>query len=493
MLINTIECESESESMFNLCPIPQNSKVATQNLSDREQKHLLYRRRMQFATGAAVPDGKSSVATKLSERKRDITKALKDAQAKNPFGALHQMMLQHLRETTNHLSFYSLPTELAVTLPIKEMTRASTSMLSVKGKPALPEGTLPLDDERRTLPLADRMGQLEDQPKQNPFVGPLEDDTQGEPTVGEPELPLPEHKLDLQQLVDYCQSEGTVVFKIADKNPHMKKRPLHNMDNILSADVAISFYRVQSRTSDNCLWVSPICNTEVPLVQFVSGRNPKDLIDHMWCWRMDKGSNDPNDISFLLKSFGRVFQKRVACPLALSVIDAKKNIKPTSFELYLDLSSKGWLWKIWDGKPGDLKRLSVNIDPTAERKVFYNGSYNYLLCLAVLPTIAGNLSNKTFLKHGQLESYYAAAFRLAQDSRFAELDRLRPDQSADFYRTQTHDSYHDEHTKHVTIVSKSFKSYATNQLSAIIVEYQHQGLFSVPSNNFQLFGIEIMI
>ena len=391
---------------------------------------------MQFATGDAVPDTKGSTATKLAEKKREVTKALKDMQAKTAHGALQQMMLQHFRDTANHLSFYTLPTEVAVTLPIKQMTRASTSMLSVKGKPALPEGTLPLEDVSHTLPLADRPGQIKDAPSLHPCLGPLELDSQDIPVFDDDDeaKPLKEDELDLNQLVEFCQHDGIIVFKVADKQPHLKKRPLHSVDNIISSYVAIRLYKIKYRSADGGLWVTPTSNIEVPLVQFFVGKESKPLMDHMWCWRLDQGSDDPKDASFCLKSFGRVFQQRVACPLTLSTVDIKRNIKPTHFELYLEASSKGWLWKTWSGKSGDLKRLAINLDPLAETKTFYNGTYNYLLCLVTLPAIAEKLSNKSVLMHGQLETYYATAFQLAQESRFAELDALRPDQSADFYR-----------------------------------------------------------
>lgn len=246
---------------------------------------------------------------------------------------------------------------------------------------------------------------------------------------------------DLQQLVDHCELDGLLVFKIADKNPHLKKRVMGSVDNVTFADMAIRIYKAHSHTEDE-LCISPMSNVEVPLVQFFAGKDPQKIMDHMLCWRLENASGTDADfdasisLQLKLKPVGRVFQQRLACPLTLQAIDVKRNIKPTPFELYLELSVKGWSWKTWRGKRADLKKLSVNLDPRANGKVFYGGAFFYLLCLVTLPCIADKLACKTFLMHGQLEAYYAAAFRLAQESRFEELSRLCPNQSAEHYRTR---------------------------------------------------------
>ena len=374
----------------------------------------------------------SSVASKLAAKKNKVSKALKDVQSKTAGGSLQQLMMQHFRETTNPMTFYSLPMSIANNLPIKELSVAVTSMLSIKGRPAQPAGTLPLGDEVNTLPLENRTGPLEED--KLAFLEPLQDEMQEETWKDSGDR---EEQLDLKQLVNYCQLDGLLVFKVADKNPYLKKRPLHSVDNLIFSDFAIRLYKVHKSVQDREILVSPTCNAEVPLVQFFAGKDPHGMIDQMQCWRIDQSPADvdADDICFRLVPAGRVFQKRVACPLTLEAVDIQRNFKPTCLELFLELSSRGWTWKTWRGKPADLKRLPINLDPATDRKVFYGGGFYYLLCLVTLPALAGKLRNKTCLMNGQLEVYYATAFALGQSSRFAELEQLQPNQSAEFYRT----------------------------------------------------------
>lgn len=105
-------------------------------LSDRTQKQLLYRRKLQFGTGDIVtPMVPSSNATKLAAKKAKLAQALRDVQGKTAMGSLQQLMMQHLRDTARHFCFYSLPLEVAKSLPIKQRSVALTSMLSVKSQP----------------------------------------------------------------------------------------------------------------------------------------------------------------------------------------------------------------------------------------------------------------------------------------------------------------------------------------------------------------------
>ena len=384
----------------------------------------------------------SSNATKLAAQKTKLAQAVRDVQGKTSTGSLQQMMMHHFKDTTSHLWFYSLPLEIVKSLPMKEMSMALTSMLSIKGQPAQPAGTLPLEDEFHCLPLEDRSQPQPLQGLQASFLEAVEDDSMG--CTPQAHERISGGGCDLQQLVDYCKIDGLLAFKIADKNPHLKKRVLGAVDNVTFADMAIRFYRAHSHAKDDELCISPMSNLEVPLVQFFAGKDPQKILDHMLCWRLGDasgagpGTDEGFDttISLQLKLVGRVFQQRLACPLTLQTIDVKRNIKPTPFELYLELSAKGWSWKTWTGKRADLKKLSVDLDPLTNRKVFYSGAFFYLLCLVTLPCVADKLVCKKFLMHGQLEAYYAAVFRLAQESRFEELSRLCPNQSAEHYRTR---------------------------------------------------------
>ena len=414
------------------------AQVPTGILSDKEQKQLLYRRKLQFGTGDKVAElVPSSTARQLADRKRQITKALKDVQSKTANGSLHQLMMQHFRETTNHQCFYSLSVDVMEQLPMKQMTAALTSMLSVKGKPGQPAGTLPLPNEVDSLPLADRV-MKEKEPIEDhafDFLHPLEDDAEYTVAQGPGFGTIGDHQSgsDIKKLIEFCQLDGLLVFKVVDKNPHLKKRPTHSVDNLISSDLAIRLYKVEKYVAGKELWVSFTSNPQVPLVQFFGGKDPQKLIDQMLCWKLGTGADDGNMLR--LDSCGKAFQKRLACPLTIQSIDLSRNLKPTHFELYLELREKGWSFREWGGKPADLKHVRINLDPTSEVKVVYAWGYFHMLCLATLPAISGHLENKRCLQHAQLETYYETAFKLGQQSRFAALQTLRANQTAQFYRT----------------------------------------------------------
>ena len=193
-------------------------------------------------------------------------------------------MLQHFRETVNHLFFYSLPVELVRKLPMKQLAVALTSMLSVKGKAAQPSGTLPLGPEHQSLPLQDRVQALPDfHQDSSSFLGPLEDESPGNHGESQPA----DTKLDLEQLILHCQCDGLLVFKVADKNPHLKKRPLHSVDNLLPTEVAIRLYRAE-KINDTDIHVYPTASSEVPLLQLFTG-DPQQVIDHLQSWKLDVG------------------------------------------------------------------------------------------------------------------------------------------------------------------------------------------------------------
>ena len=73
--------------------------------------------------------------TELAANKTKLAQALRDVQGKTEMGSLQQLMMQHLRDTARHFCFYSLPLEVAKSLPIKQRSVALTRMLSVKGQP----------------------------------------------------------------------------------------------------------------------------------------------------------------------------------------------------------------------------------------------------------------------------------------------------------------------------------------------------------------------
>lgn len=219
---------------------PVRTQVSTRVLSDKEQKRLLYRRQLQFGTGELASEViASSSAAMLSSKKSQVTRAIKDVQSKTPEGALQQLMMQHFKETLNPRAFYTLPLYLVKTLPIKELSSALTSMLSVAGQPAQPSGTLPLLDKEQSLPLIERDTPVPIEDGSLPWLGALTDESDGLSGGA-----VVQKQRSVEQLLAECGKNGLLVFRVADKNPHLKKRPLHSVDNVVSADVAIRLYKL---------------------------------------------------------------------------------------------------------------------------------------------------------------------------------------------------------------------------------------------------------
>jgi len=105
-------------------------------LTDRQQEQLLCQRKLQFGTGDIVTRLVPSCnATELAANETKLAQALRDVQGKMAMGSLQQLMMQHFRDTARHFCFYSLPLEVAKSLPIKQRSVALTRMLSVKGQP----------------------------------------------------------------------------------------------------------------------------------------------------------------------------------------------------------------------------------------------------------------------------------------------------------------------------------------------------------------------
>ena len=403
------------------------------DLTDREQKQLLYRRKMQFCTGDLASELQAaSSSKKLGEKKGKLSQALKDIQGKTSEGALQQLMHQHFKESKDHDKFFSLPLDIVRTLPVKQMSVALTSLLQVKGRAAQPSGMLPLGDASHCLPLAERaaIGAITD--KDAPFA--IEDDSWGADLALANPPNFSDQELDLEQLLQFCQNEGVLMFRISDKNPHLKKRPLHSVDNMVSSDIAIRLYKCHQLVNAETAWVTSITTTEVPLLQIFQGKDPHAIIQHMWSWRLDEGFDESTG-AFKLVRATRVFTQRPGCPLTLARIDVNRNLKPTSFELYLALVENGWTLKTWSGKQTDLKRLAINLDPRRGTKIFYSTHFYYMLCLVTLPSISFHLSNPSCLAHGQIEAYYAAAFHFAGEMQYEQLVNLQPDKPATFYRT----------------------------------------------------------
>ena len=383
---------------------------------------------MQFGTGDVadqlIP---SSEASKLAEKKNQVTKVLRDAQASKPEGMLQQMMMQHFKETTNHHFYYSLPVSSVKALPIKQMATASTSMLSIQGKAAQPSGMLPVMEEFHSLPLEDRVKPIQDQPE---FLQPISDVSATATDMVESQFD--EDLLGLAELVDFCQHDGLLVFKVTDVTPHRKKRPLGSVDNIVSADLAIRPYKI-CKCEGQLLWAMPTSNVEVPLLQIFAGKEPEMIIKDMWSWTLRSGDDNGQ---FVLARVRPAFQQRVACPLSFIAVDIKKN-KPTAFELYLKLKEDGWTWKKWSGKAADLKRVVVNLNSQSGTKTYYGAGFHYMLCLVCFPKVASRLKNTRFLFHGQSEAYYIAAFLLGQQRRYKDVEGLLPNKPAKYYRTES--------------------------------------------------------
>ncbi|CAE7819513.1 unnamed protein product [Symbiodinium sp. CCMP2592] len=292
-------------------------------MSFKIMKRLLYGRSLQFTVGATtrpeVPQSSAAVtrAHKAQAVQQVRSKAKKDDE-------LMWLLLQHLRENLSSSSWYSLPREMLEELKIQKLGQALTSAFSQSNTGPV-VGALPLADATHFQPIRDlrSAGKLALQGRETDSVAvktpsssflciePDDDDGvvlstsrhKRTPSGREPSLVLGDTSLQ-----DLVASAGRgdadldlVVFRIPDKSPAAKKRPLGAVDDVSPTDFCIRLYTVHStcsRSDEVC--VSMHACTEVPLVRLL-GHSGADrtlsqrLMDSMLQWTVK------SDVQFYLR------------------------------------------------------------------------------------------------------------------------------------------------------------------------------------------------
>lgn len=75
-------------------------------LSDKEQKSLIYRRKLQFDSGNVAKElVATSAANKLMDKKRKFTESVRGTQLATVKGFLQLTMMGHFRDHCNQKSF----------------------------------------------------------------------------------------------------------------------------------------------------------------------------------------------------------------------------------------------------------------------------------------------------------------------------------------------------------------------------------------------------
>ncbi len=283
-------------------------------------RKLLYGRKLQFSAGSTTqPEMENSVGAIGAKEKRQNIKAIEDQDA----SVIPKLLLHHFRECMNPSGWYSMPVDLFIQQPMRPLVDALTHALPSRG-PGSSNSLLPLTDRATmTLSVCDREKQSETT-EQLPFLSIL-DDEDHEMTVKSvrPErlagavyvddsnsddqaaaedfvickqtLPAMPSKMLSREMVQFASNDsGLIVFRVSDKKPALKKRPLAFADALTSDDFAIRMYKVEDATSAE-VTVSAIDHPTVPLTRlFGSHAGTEDLVDKLLQWAVSRTNHRLN-------------------------------------------------------------------------------------------------------------------------------------------------------------------------------------------------------
>ena len=374
---------------------------------------------MQFVSGSvAEKEIPGSMAVQLMDKKRKFGEIMRSQLTNSEKGWLQVTLMQHFRANLNTRNFYCLPLSTMKQLPMQQLDLAVRSGLSIKGHGVQPSGLLPLTDAQNSLALTDRANAPVQKPFDsgvaNSFLGCLTGDDSAN-VVADSASPADQKIVsykaqnlgsDLEQLLESCQCDDYVVFRVSDMNPAKKKRPMASADNVQSHDLAIRFYNaVETENRGESIWVCQSAQSEVPLVQLFAAKDPNDIIANMWEMRIQEGVRPTQPNHFLLRRCVRVFSSRVV-PFSLDNVDVEKGLKPSLFDLYLLLAERGWKYQKPTVSAARLKEIPIQYPG---RKIYYQRSFWYFLVLLNMD----KLQRCQVIFHGQIEAYYEAIFRLA--------------------------------------------------------------------------------
>lgn len=146
--------------------LASSAQVAPQILTDKQQKELVYRRRLQFAAGELtkplIPSTESSLLA--ANKNRHAVQSAKLIAEDQP---LQPLLVTHFRSSMDvgGGAFYSLPVDVFESLPLKNLCDAVTTSLAIQDvqhiggkRPVQQPALLPLADQTKAMPLRDRPG-----------------------------------------------------------------------------------------------------------------------------------------------------------------------------------------------------------------------------------------------------------------------------------------------------------------------------------------------
>ncbi|CAE7215683.1 unnamed protein product [Symbiodinium sp. CCMP2592] len=265
--------------------------VPTRTLSHKELVELLYHRTHRFKRGktAAKVIPNSDIAAQQASKA-----ALTEGKGVNSLG---DMMSKHFRDVMDDTGFYSLPAFLLKRVPIQSLQDALTTSPAI-GRAT---GVLPICSAEQNLPLADREQRSHSLADETSAALPawLQVDPEAETDIA-PAQHLQSRASSsssvrkdsvLQNLQD-TPDDSLVIFRVANKRPHLRKRPLASVDGILPHDMTIRIYDVMSMTAeeqDTSISAAPSKHQDLPLVHLFDKMRDdvcQDVLLHMQQWQM---------------------------------------------------------------------------------------------------------------------------------------------------------------------------------------------------------------
>lgn len=487
-------------------------------------RRFLYGRNLQFSAGSTTqPEMQNSVGAIGAKEKKQNLKAIEDQDA----SVIPKLLLHHFRECMNPSGWYSMPVDLFCQQPMRPLVDALTHTLPSKGSGSS-NSLLPVTDKATmTLSLCDREEQSEKTMiDQLPFMSILDNqldhemtakspmgaqrqpdifcvDSEDEPAnedivICKPTMPALPSKMLSHEMVRYASNDhGLIVFRVSDKKPALKKRPLAYADALTSDDFAIRMYKVEDATSEE-VTVSAIDHPTVPLTRlFGSHAGTEELVDKLLQWSVSRtdhslifdqqnvgqpafeivldvlqagavtGSSTNYDIAGLQPGELQLVQALVKSSILLETQDgAAVQLSASALSCNLVLSRPRAVFDTRIGVSCELERLSLkkrNLPSQWElflqlrqqgwRKSDWTGTAKALRSTCFKPGTGmeqlyfhdsywywlcllncESLDRKGFtLYHGQLEAFYQTAIRLGQTDP-GKLSSLSPGQKASVYR-----------------------------------------------------------
>lgn len=490
---------------------------------------------------------KNSVAALLSKEKSANAKQIEDRHGQ---GVVSKLLLNHFRECMNPSGWYSMPEAIFSQQPMRPLVDALTHSLPPRNAQAQSSSLLPVADKTSmALSVCDRerLKELTQASQGNltnltPFLAIRDTDevdnfikrkrnvgNQPEPAFVEssdseavgsasakPPAPqtrqevvhskptsqssMPTDMLSRDMVQFASNSSGLIVFRVSDKRPSLKKRPLAFTDALTTDDFTIRLYKVEEATATH-VTVSALDHPTVPLAKLFSGSSDS-FVDHLLQWSvaekvschlnvqqhqvgeaaleliqdvLEAGAVSGSSKHFDTRGMALVDTDLVEDLIRTSYLKPTNNgtcvqLCSSALSLHLVLTgpravfetrvgsshqlervnlkhgSRPTQWELFlqlrrDGWlrsewQGTMKELKGTIYEPGMDKRYYQDGFWYWLCLLN----SNALHSAGFrLFHGQLESFYQAAIHLAREDP-EKLSSLKPGLKAAAYKGKTSDN-----------------------------------------------------